>query len=578
MSENNNSSADRIQDLEAQLAEVTARAAAQLAEERARTAQVRARANRRRAIANRRRARAEDLEAQLAAAAAQIAEERALFNQQRDQREREIAAQLAEERARTDGERARADGAVAQLATAEAQIVLFNQRERAAQPAVVTARADRTDREVREAALSNGTFFSTIDEVWHSEYMNIQDPDSFGLDNENRVSLNRTHHVVIANDVVAASRRYKKTVTAATGYRNNSTNNNGSSIASDSTRSRPSASGVNIFGKKSQFAHSAHLLPHASSCSKYWIPVVPWVLCTGDIQLSWDLTQKCIHGTLTQTADARRRIRQSYVGIKHFPTNRIRLDRQKDFLDDNPCVIVVPLLPLAQVKNWNGVAYEAIVLAGNYTDLEREITVGAAEVYRGIHASDNMQDNDNFANFLATEGECNDACLLLKKYIFYVIEAFRAIGEGDLQVIANSNVTRSEIEKFNDWKTNLDKELVPVPVRNAWGVDGMKVRKVSFAASTSPVNPAPDPVLLLAKAASNWLKRHNFAILPGWGDDDSASRSDDSADSAISYSEEESIQGRSRTAKKPCIAEVNINVNRDEVEEPLSDDEFLFDK
>jgi hypothetical protein len=101
---------------------------------------------------------------------------------------------------------------------------------------------------------------------------------------------------------------------------------------------------------------------------------------------------------------------------------------------------------------------------------------------------------------------------------------------------------------------------------------------VSFAVSTEKANPAPDPVLLLAKAASNWLRRHELAILPGWGDDDSTSRSDDSAESFISYSEEESIQGRSRTAKKPCIAEVNVNVNWDEVEEPLSDDELLFDK
>jgi hypothetical protein len=138
---------------------------------------------------------------------------------------------------------------------------------------------------------------------------------------------------------------------------------------------------------------------------------------------------------------------------------------------------------------------------------------------------------------------------------------------------------KNELTNFNDWKTNLDEESVPVPLSNVWDVDKMKVRKVSFAVSTATANPAPDPVLLLAKAASNWLRRHKLAILPWWGEDDSSIRSDDdSADSAISYSEEESIQGRSRTAKKPCIAEVNVSVNRDEVGEPLSDDEFLFDK
>jgi hypothetical protein len=139
---------------------------------------------------------------------------------------------------------------------------------------------------------------------------------------------------------------------------------------------------------------------------------------------------------------------------------------------------------------------------------------------------------------------------------------------------ANAN----DLKNFNERETILGKVWVPVPFSNEWDVDGMKVRKVSLAKRKEAVNPAPDPVLLLAKAASNWLKRHDFAILPGCGDDDSASRSDDSTDSAISYSEEENIQGWSRTAKKPCIAEVNVNVNRDEVEERLSDDAFHFDK
>jgi hypothetical protein len=460
-----------------------------------------------------------------------------------------------------------------------ARLAASETRAETAEARAETAEA-LANRERRRAALLDGTFFSTIDDVWRSEFKSIQDPDLFGLNSQNLFSLIRTHDVVYDDARFDANRRYEKTVIAADDESADAAfgnPNNSSSVASSSSRSRLSASGVNIFGEPSTGAESAHLLPHASSCSKYWIPLVPWVLCTQNIQLSWDFMQKCIHGTLTQTADGRSGSKHSHVGIKHFPTNRIRLNGQKDFLDKYPCVILVPLLPLEEVRNWNGVAYEAIVLAGGWdcTVNNERRTVTAAEAYAGIRAFANMQNNDNFADFLATVGECNDACLLLKQYIFYVVEAFCSI---HVNVNLISNNTPIEITKFVEWKPNLYKESAPVPVRNAWGVDGMKVRKVSFAASTSPVNPAPDPVLLLAKAASNWLKRHDFAILPGCGDDDSTSRSDDCADSAISYSEEESMQGRSRTAKKPCIAEVNINVNRDEVEEPLSDDEFLFDK
>jgi hypothetical protein len=502
----NNSSGDRINDLEAQIAEIRATTAAQIAEIRATTA-------------------------------AQIAEIRA-----------RAAAQIAEDRARA-------------------------------------------------LALSNGTFFSTIDEVWNTVVADIQKPHLFGLDSQNRVSLIRTHHAVVADTnqyeqtVIAANQTAaaanEQTAIAAIGNRNEV-----SSVADSSTRSSSSNFGVNIFGKESHCAALAHLLPHASSCSKYWIPIVPWVLCTGNIQLSWDFMQKCIHGTLTEPNDGDdgsnalgRGKKHSHVGIKHFLTNRIRLDLDcpEIYLDKFPCVIIVPILTLEEVRDWNGEPYGAIVFAGDcyYTDQGKRKTVSAAETYRGIHASANMQNYDDFVNDLATEDECNDACLLLKQFIFFVCETFHA----DVNVNLMSD-KRNELTNFNEWKRNFDDASVPVPLSNEWDVDKMKVRKVSFAVSTEKANPAPDPVLLLAKAASNWLRRHELAILPGWGDDNSTSRSDndyisrsdDSTDSAISYSEEESIQGRSRTAKKPCIAEVNVNINKDEVEEPLSDDEFLFDK
>jgi hypothetical protein len=288
----------------------------------------------------------------------------------------------------------------------------------------------------------NGTFFSTIDEVWNKVDADIQNPDLFGLDSQNRVSLIRTHHVVVADTnqyeqtVIASNQTADaandESVDAATGNRNNSTSNEVSSVADSSSRSSSSNFGVDIFGKESLFAASAHLLPHASSCSKYWIPLVPWVLCTGDIQLSWDFMQKCIHGTLTEPNDgdngsnASGRSKKLYhVGIKHFLTNRIRLNRQIDYLDKFPCVIIVPLLALEKVRDWNGEPYGAIVLAGDlyYTYQGKQETEPAARTYAcaGIHASAYMQKYDDFANDLATKDECNEACLLLKQFLFFCL-------------------------------------------------------------------------------------------------------------------------------------------------------------
>jgi hypothetical protein len=429
------------------------------------------------------------------------------------------------------------------------------------------ARADRAE------ALTNGTFFSTIDDVWKKEDKNIKKVSS-------EYSFVRCHHV---------ADRYEKTVKTAdeatsTGNLNDDTNvelvedaernvgknSTGSKTADSSQRSKASDKHVDIFGEAGPNAASAHLLPHATICSSYWIPVVPLVLSTGEITLSWDFMQKCIHGTI----DPSTRKRIPHVGIKHFPTNRIRLVSQEIYLDKFPCVIIVPIMTLEEVRNWQGERYDAIVLAGNWSykenDNEEPVVVPAAKAYEGICAWHNML---NIANCLAIKDECSKACLLLEQFIVCVCKTFN--GTTDLHKNFEGAKTRGNVD---EWKKNIPIKEAPVPVSGDWNDDTMKVRKVSFAESKEMENPAPDPVLLLAKAASNWLKRHEILLLPGCGDDDSSSRSDDSTDSDISYTEEESIRRWSHTAKKPCIAEVNININREDVEEPLSDDEFLLDK
>jgi hypothetical protein len=55
---------------------------------------------------------------------------------------------------------------------------------------------------------------------------------------------------------------------------------------------------------------------------------------------------------------------------------------------------------------------------------------------------------------------------------------------------------------------------VPVPKSKAWRNE-YRIRKITFSNSNDVNNnPAPDPVLLLGKAASNWLKRHGLVVLP----------------------------------------------------------------
>ena len=112
----------------------------------------------------------------------------------------------------------------------------------------------------------------------------------------------------------------------------------------------------------------------------------------------------------------------------------------------------------------------------------------------------------------------------------------RALKDESLLIIGNSITIQLESPNSTAWNEETDKK-----------------------------NPAPDPVLLLAKAASNWLKRHGDALLPVYDTGNDSSHTEYSA----SYCDETEYQ----TGKNLCISEISIFRDRDDVDEPLSGDE-----
>jgi hypothetical protein len=94
----------------------------------------------------------------------------------------------------------------------------------------------------------------------------------------------------------------------------------------------------------------------------------------------------------------------------------------------------------------------------------------------------------------------------------------------------------------------------------------MNVRKIHIS------NHSPDPVLLLGRSASNWLKWHNLEILPGYGDDISTCTSDSSSYES-SLSDTESVT-QGCLHEKPRIDEISFDPFNTFVES-LSGDEDL---
>jgi hypothetical protein len=251
------------------------------------------------------------------------------------------------------------------------------------------------------------------------------------------------------------------------------------------------------------------------------------------------------------------------------------------------------------VIHWKGESYNAIVLAGDWSNEFMNQT--ADKVYVDIGATRPPGMNEQCYHewlHLAVENECEMACSLLKDMTIYICNTFNDMFTPKFlkeklnnctaarKTARANSIAEPDIKKrFDDWKNAMDiiqRIGVPVPSCKTWDDPTMKVRKNWFSKSvlsldgTNNIHPAPDPLLLLVKAVSNWLKRQYFPILPGC-DEDNSTNSDDTCDCVTSPEKERAYRGWSNIVmpeEKPSIEGISITINMDKNFESLSDDEL----
>jgi hypothetical protein len=252
-------------------------------------------------------------------------------------------------------------------------------------------------------------------------------------------------------------------------------------------------------------------------------------------------------------------------------------------LDKHPYLLILPIMDKGTLKLWNGGMYHAIVIAGNYNNYS------AASVYDSIDAGSNMMDEEGniIDDCLANDEECEKARSVLETMVLYVCKSFVDQGENVNVILEKYGIMVDEGRGFVT--TTLDKHrkktvivgqkatydsskqdeaddyYVLVPSKISTNTDIQKnVRKILFDNSKNPI---PDPVLLLAKSTSNWLKRQSLFILPGCD-------SDSSSDSVASEHAEAVMRGwLPNDSMKLCVGgyvEIHPSSTFDE---SLSDDE-----
>jgi hypothetical protein len=160
-------------------------------------------------------------------------------------------------------------------------------------------------------------------------------------------------------------------------------------------------------------------------------------------------------------------------------------------MESNPCLLIVLIMDIRRVREWNGEGYEAIVVIDEWED--RELSVVAEETAMQKYGP------------VAEPEEVEEARILL----LHMVCAISSARKNEPADIADIDRTKMAA---------LPGRTVPTPSKSV--VPRIRVRKVRFVghalnALNSSTHPAPDPLILAAKAAVVWSTRHDFRLAAG---------------------------------------------------------------
>jgi hypothetical protein len=254
---------------------------------------------------------------------------------------------------------------------------------------------------------------------------------------------------------------------------------------------------TDIFGNAASIINNqlAQLVPYSRDNASLFIDVAIWALGL-DERAGWKTWQKAIHGATPATS------KEKHTGLKHFVSNRVRLSGQYYFFDQSPNVFIIPVMSVEEMREWNGTGYKAIVMPAKTEEVEASYACTAIWM---------IQEGP-----VAKPIEIEKARTLLEQVLLGMAYWLTHVSPKIVADLDESKTDEPEIEKVDGVReklqdlcqefTNMTRKGVTVPcaVSNQ-DPSQLKVRIVTFSDHSSEEgHPAPDPLLLTAKAACNW--------------------------------------------------------------------------
>lgn len=246
------------------------------------------------------------------------------------------------------------------------------------------------------------------------------------------------------------------------------------------------------------FVEGVHLLPAEQSDHVDWYNIGGAAVGLG-VSASMKEKLRAVRGCKNMLSAQQKR--HHHEGVLHFSSNRLYLQFPKIAIDGQcPKMLIVPIRNHDQVIGWKGEGYDAIILVGEPTTdlpLSDDLQVSdeeKKEVYSNCELT---------RESVADSEDVTQACNLLQDGVLALAEMIRSITDEDLDEISEENEeSAGRLRRSRDKIENTI--LVPGMVRETVP-SSCKVLKVTFSAHTeNKGHPAPDPLLLLFKAANVW--------------------------------------------------------------------------
>jgi len=265
----------------------------------------------------------------------------------------------------------------------------------------------------------------------------------------------------------------------------------------------------------------AHLIPNAPGCAKFFADVGKWAVAPSSIDLdelptscgcterSW---KKIRRETQAEDLEERRNLaivmgikrknerKVKLSSLKQHSLNKIRLNTQDTYLDAYPCMLIIPLMTLEQVLNWDSQSYDVMVAVDGFTGGKEQQL--AKTVAKAVNLSPNVD---------ATKSECchsneiDMACTLLGSVVLALAKNMKKKPRKYFEGAEES----SRHALLNTFDTIQRTNKIKVPARHRQN-ECDKVVRVSFGTA----HQAPDPLLLAVKSAVVWSVRQGQRLLP----------------------------------------------------------------